>query len=209
MKNSRRIKKGREMDIKTFIKEKQWKKWKKDQWLIVFLVGVLLLVIALPTGSEKEAGQDDSKTMLQQDENTGETVNTSYEDQIEDRLEEILKNVDGVGQVQVMITLKDGGEMVVEKDTESSSQSVTGEEDGSETNQQESSETTVYENQTEEESPFVSKETKPEIEGVLVVAQGGGNATTAQNISEAVQALFDIEIHKIKIVKMNIQEGTN
>ena len=43
---------------------------------------------------------------------------------------------------------------------------------------------------------------------MLVVAQGGGNASVAENISDAVLALFDVEVHKIKIVKMSMQEGT-
>ncbi len=42
----------------------------------------------------------------------------------------------------------------------------------------------------------------PSVKGVVVSAQGGGNAKTAENISEAIQALFGIEAHKIKIVKM-------
>ena len=42
----------------------------------------------------------------------------------------------------------------------------------------------------------------PQVEGVAVSAEGGGNAKTVQNITEAIQALFGIEAHKIKIVKM-------
>ena len=49
--------------------------------------------------------------------------------------------------------------------------------------------------------PYVSKELTPEVEGVVVVADGGDNAVTVQNISEAVQALFGVEAHKIKIMK--------
>lgn len=41
----------------------------------------------------------------------------------------------------------------------------------------------------------------PEIEGVLVIAQGGENAVVVQNITEAIQALFGVEAHKIKIMK--------
>ena len=196
------------MDFKSFFKEKKWKTWKKDQWLIVFLAGVLLLVIAIPTGSNKD-DSDDTKKMLSQETNDSDKEEWSYETQLEERLEEILRHVEGVGQVQVMITLKDSGEALVEKDVESSSQ-TTDESDGTAgVKQQQSSESTVYENQSEDGKPFISKETAPEIEGVLVVAQGGGNAATAHNISEAIQALFNIEVHKIKIVKMNIQEGTN
>lgn len=198
------------MDIKGFIKEKRWKKWKKDQWLIVFLAGVLLLVIAIPTGSNKNEEDADAGAISKTTQKTEQSQDASYEDQLENRLEEILGRVDGVGQVQVMITLKDKGESVVEKDKESSYQTVKGDaETGTQTIEQQTSETTVYENQTEEGGPFVAKENAPEIEGVLVVAQGGDNAVTAQNISEAIQALFDIEVHKIKIVKMNMQEGTN
>ena len=41
----------------------------------------------------------------------------------------------------------------------------------------------------------------PEIEGVLVIAEGGENAVVIQNITEAIQALFGVEAHKIKIMK--------
>ena len=40
-----------------------------------------------------------------------------------------------------------------------------------------------------------------EVEGVVVIADGGDNAVVAQNITEAVQALFGVEAHKIKIMK--------
>lgn len=43
---------------------------------------------------------------------------------------------------------------------------------------------------------------KPKVKGSLVVAQGGGNASVDSNISQAVQALFDVEVHKITIAKM-------
>jgi stage III sporulation protein AG len=43
----------------------------------------------------------------------------------------------------------------------------------------------------------------PEIEGVAVIAQGGGNSEIKKEIVEAVQVLFDIKAHKIKVMKMN------
>ena len=47
----------------------------------------------------------------------------------------------------------------------------------------------------------MSKELSPKIEGVVVIADGGENAVVKENISSAVQALFDIEQHKIRIMK--------
>ena len=38
--------------------------------------------------------------------------------------------------------------------------------------------------------------------GITVVAQGGGNAVIQKNISDVLEALFHIEAHKIKVVKM-------
>ena len=43
--------------------------------------------------------------------------------------------------------------------------------------------------------------TEPEVEGVIVAAEGGNNAKTAADITDAVVALFGIEVHKIKVMK--------
>ena len=52
-------------------------------------------------------------------------------------------------------------------------------------------------------SPYVVKQIEPEIEGVLVAAQGGGDETVVNEITYAVQVLFDVPVHKIKVVKMS------
>ena len=41
-----------------------------------------------------------------------------------------------------------------------------------------------------------------EVTGVLIAAEGADNSVTKRNIQEAVMALFQIEAHKIKIMKM-------
>ena len=49
----------------------------------------------------------------------------------------------------------------------------------------------------------MGKEKLPTIEGIVVVAEGGGNATVVSQISKAAMALFPIEAHKIIVVKMS------
>ena len=44
------------------------------------------------------------------------------------------------------------------------------------------------------------------VSGVVVVAEGAGNATINARISDAVKALFSMDVHKISIVKMRSQE---
>lgn len=192
-------------DIIAKIKEKRPD---KTGWIILVLFGVLLLVITLPTG-EKLATKADTETETVK---TARQSSTQEETVQEKQLADILSGIEGVGKVRVMITYKDSGTQVVEKDTSSSANNTT-EEDNSggtrKTQESQNEETTVYNKSSSEGEPFVSKELTPEIEGVLVVAQGGGSAVVKQNISDAVLALFPVEAHKIVVVKMNLQEGGN
>ena len=54
---------------------------------------------------------------------------------------------------------------------------------------------------------FSSENTGQKVSGVVVVAEGAGNATVDARISAAVKALFSVDAHKISIVKMRSQEG--
>ena len=196
------------MEWNNIIAKIKEKKPDKTGWIILVLFGVLLLVITLPTG-EKLAAKADTETETTE---TTRQSSTQEETVQEKQLADILSGIEGVGKVRVMITYKDSGTQVVEKDTSSSANNTTEEDNSGGTRKAQESqneETTVYNKSSSEGEPFVSKELTPEIEGVLVVAQGGGSAVVKQNISNAVLALFPVEAHKIVVVKMNLQEGGN
>ena len=119
----------------------------------------------------------------------------SQAEELAERLEKVLSRVSGVGKTKVLVTLKSDGKRLVEKDS-------TTREDSSESRDQE--ENTVYEkNSSGQEKPYVSETMEPEVSGVLVVAEGGDDPVTVREITEAVQALFGIEAHKIKVMKMD------
>ena len=44
---------------------------------------------------------------------------------------------------------------------------------------------------------------RDEVEGVVVIASGAENALVVKNITSVVQALFDVETHKIMVMKGN------
>ena len=67
-------------------------------------------------------------------------------------------------------------------------------------------ETTVVYDTGDTRQPYVICRQMPKIEGVVVVAQGGGNAKTVTEISNAVMSLFPVEAHKVVVVKMSVQE---
>ena len=183
------------------------KKPKKEQLVVLLLFGVLLVVIALPT-TTGTTGADKKEADISGTQGAAgtDTATLTYEEQLEKRLSAILSQVAGAGRVEVMVTLESRGERIVEKDTPESRKSVeeTDSSGGSRTTDEQDwgEETVYYEDGSGGKSPYVVKELEPNIEGVLVLAEGGDSAVVKQELLEAVQALFPIEAHKVKIMKL-------
>ncbi len=190
------------MKMQDFMQKIKEKKLKRSDWLILVLAGILILIIALPTDTKEKKQAEEAKENISQENNTME----ASKDEIERKLEDILEKIDGAGDVKVMITYQDSGTQVVEKDKNTSENSLE-ESDRTggvrNTKEQQLQESTVYEEADAGNTPFVSKELLPKVEGILIVASGGDNQKVKQNISEAVLALFQVEAHRIKIVKMS------
>lgn len=204
-------------------KGKEWlkkQKFGKDTFIIILVSGILIFVILIPTGNKSSGKQQQSqqqlnKNYLSSEKNNSNSVNnvqkkkvpdSSYTDQLEQKLKTILEQMAGVGSVQIMITLSATTEEIVEKDfvtdynnsyeidAQGGTRTVTG---NSSTGQ------TVYIIDNEgNKIPYISKTLEPSISGVLVIAEGGGNDTVRKNITEIIQALFGVEVHKIAVVKM-------
>ncbi len=198
------------------LKKHETKKFiKKDYMVIMILSGILLLVIAIPTGDKKiskktEAKQDSQQESQTQEQQTGTSESQisreDYCEQMEQKLENLLTCVEGVGRVNVMITLQSTQEQVVEKDIPGSNSNVSESDSGGgsrSTSEVQNQENTVYTiDEDGNKIPYVIKTNLPTVQGVTVVAQGGGNAVVQKNISDIAQALFHIEADKIKVAKM-------
>lgn len=204
------------------------KKDKKRSLLILVLVGVLILVIAWPvsdggdaltenagnggtggeTGALSESGNNGSVALSNGGMPDSSQSLEEYITLLEERLTGILSNISGAGKVQVMITARATREKVVEKDvTQSASQVSESDSSGGTRVTEESSysETSLYTGAASGQdsgTPYVVKELVPEIEGVVVAAQGAGDEYVIDEITQAVSVLFDLPVHKIKVVKM-------
>ncbi len=193
-------------------------KWfQRDNLIILVLAGILLVVIALPTKDTKtqkvegSLGGTEDEGMLVSEIAGSEVSETPYDTlnqytrQLEEKLEETLADMRGVGKVKVMITLQASAEQVVEKD-EPISRNNTSESDGDGGNrtiyQIDSGQETIYVKQGTDQTPYVSKTILPKISGVLIVAEGAGTGSVSKSITEIAEALFDIEAHKIQVVPM-------
>lgn len=169
----------------------------KDQVMILVLAGILLLVIAIPV-KEEEKSEDPVQIVPP-------VVQASQKEQLEADLKQVLQKVSGVGAVEVMIALKSDGRRIVEKDTQISEekQGNGSAEEPLATQQKSSSENTVYQKGADgTENPYVIETIEPEITGVIVAAQGAKDPVIVTEITEAVMALFGLEAHKIKVMKM-------
>ena len=129
--------------------------------MILLLLGLLLMVIALPVSDKKT--NTSQNTVLQNGIFAGGNSNETDAERsvLEGKLEDLLSQVEGVGKVRVVL--------------------MTGE--------------------AEDGKSFYSSG-KEKVTGVLIAAQGADNSVVSRNIVEGVMALFQIEAHKIKIVKM-------
>lgn len=193
-----------------FLQEKT-KNLKKGDWIALALTGVLLLVVALPAPSAGSAKKEKSSMHVAENktEENQEDYQREYASVLEKELEEALERMEGVGKVKVMITLADSGEAIVEKDKKMQTDEVTEQDTSGEkrTTKEEKTEwETVYTKTGDGTYPYIEKEVCPKIEGVLVVAQGGDKKTVVRDISDIVMALFHVEAHKIKVVKMSSME---
>lgn len=199
------------------------KKLRKDQLLVMILSGILLCVIALPVKEKDSASSGDKsgisdrsfvtmeKSSQVQEEpdsvlQSGEADAPSYTVYWEEKLTRSLSRIEGAGEVEVLITLKESEERVLEKDVpeQVSETAETDAEGGSRTiSERRQEEATVYTvNEAGQNVPYVSKVIQPVIEGVVVIAQGGDSEIVKQNIIETIQVLFGIEANKIRVVKM-------
>ena len=181
------------------------KKVKREQWIVCGLAGLLLLVIATPV-KKTDSGENSDEKADRLDIAGVEQQVTDIRREYEQQLTETLSQVEGVGEVKVTVTMESTGKKIVEKDNPQDEQTSSQKDsEGSESNTQSSStqETTVYaETEDGSQTPYISSETYPEIRGVLVVAKGGGDPVIVQQIQEAVMALFHVDAHKIKVLKM-------
>jgi hypothetical protein len=159
--------------------------------IFAFVLGLFLLLTARSPKKKLDI-KTDSNIQL----------NNSYEKDLEVRLENLLSQVSGVGNVKVMITLSHSKEIVIAQDT-NSSLSTTKEIDKSgavkETCDKKSESKKII---VDGKNPLVLKEIEPKIEGIIIIAQGAGNIYIKSDLIKSAQTILNVEAHKIQVMKM-------
>lgn len=162
----------------------------------------------LGTWAENGSGSGQPGTWAGNDPQAGQPVSASgglsYEEQLERRIQELLKHVDGVGKVDVMVVLKASAQKVIHTDG-NTTYSLTEETDSSgnrrRSESREETRDTVQSSVGGQNTPVIEKEICPEISGIIISASGGGSPSVCAEISGAMEALFGLPPHKIKVLK--------
>ena len=142
------------------------------------LAGLLLLALSewLPERSQTSQPQQAAPAPAAQQD---------YAARLEDQLETLIAQVDGVGRAEVMVTLAQGEQSVYATDQETS-------QDGS------SRSSHVL---TGDEGLVETVQT-PRVLGVAVVCEGGGSAAVQNRVSALVQSLTGVGANHITVAKM-------
>lgn len=166
--------------------------------IVLVVLALILLVFSFPETNRSKGQKKSSKSDQVQSE---QKEASDYEAELEKRLIRLLSKVDGVGKVSVMITLKAGAEQVVDKDSNVSSEEQSEEKKSSTAGSRED-QTVLLEDESGSQSPYVVKEIKPEVAGVVVICEGGDDPKVVSEIVASSEVLFSISAHKIKVMKM-------
>jgi len=162
-----------------------------NKYKYVLLVAVIGAVLLLWPGSKTENSTPAENGPSCGGENLAET---------EAAMEKILEKINGVGRVDVMLTLQSGSELVLA-------------EEGSLRYSGDSKTPDSYErtNQpiTDSGGVVVTQERYPQYRGALVVCDGGGSDTVRLQIINAVSALTGLGADRIAVVKWGTAEPSS
>lgn len=142
--------------------------------MLMLVVGVVLLI--LPTG-DGETGEIATLDTGQ----TGTTDTAEAVETLEERLSQVLSQIAGAGETQVILTLEDDGERVLAQDSSGES----------------STNVVLSQGGTEEVVAILTG--APTFRGALVVCQGGDSPQVRLSITTAIAALTGLSSDKIAI----------
>lgn len=167
---------------------------------IIIACGVIILAGSFFDGGNNDKGATDEVSSSGGDQITEDealNIMNTYAARQEKKLKKILESMDGVGDVNVMVTLASSEEKIALKDTERGENKGKDMSDISEKNEN------VIIRNNGDESPYVVSVTSPKIAGVAIVCEGADGGKKDSEIIDMVGALFGIESHKIKVTKMD------
>lgn len=174
-------------------------KEKRIENLFFLLIVLVITLIVINKILDKEETVDYENQV-------GVELASSYEqtekDNLENKLENILSKIDGVGTVSVLITYSESKSYVPIYNVNSSQSKI---EENDTSGVTKTTETINEEKEVIKDASsniITEKVVMPKIEGAIIIAKGASDATVKGNIISAVEAVTGIATHKIQVYEM-------
>lgn len=184
---------------------------------LVFLVIILIITVVIinyvwsgekssnkkvtNSAGKQLATTNNNQTLVSSQNSNTESIS------LEEKLEDILSKIEGVGSVKVFINYSESSETVAMYN-ENSKTSTTEETDKSggtrKVEQTDSQKEVIYQEQNGTKTPIVQKTVEPKIEGAIITAKGAGDINVKTSIIQAVEAATGLATHKIQVFTMSV-----
>ena len=185
---------------------------KKIENLVFFIVILIITIVIInyvwngKKSSNKTITNTTGKQLAtMQSSKNNDSGNDTTSNSLEQRLESILSQIQGVGAVQVLINYSESSETIAMYN-ENSKTSTTEETDTSggvrKIEETDTQKEIVYQEDNGDKTPIIRKTTQPKIEGAIITAKGASNASVKSNIIQAVEAVTGLATHKIQVFEM-------
>lgn len=184
---------------------------KKIENLVFFIVLLIITIVVINViwNGNKITNKEDNTvaskklaSLTEQNTKQNEIQTVS----LEEKLENILSKIQGVGNVEVCINYSESSE-VIAMYNENSKVSNTEETDTSggirKIQETDTQKDIIYKEENGEKTPITQKVVQPKIEGAIITAKGANDMTTKTNIIQAVEAATGLATHKIQVFEMN------
>lgn len=174
---------------------------KKTENLVVILIILIVTVIAINMIWKDEDKNENTYNINTVTKKTLAVENNKVvgeRNSLEEKLEYILSNINGVGNVDVLITYNETEE-IIPVYNKTDKKSITNETDSSggirTIEESDSQQEVIYQN----DEIIVQKTVSPKIEGAIITATGANDISVKTNIIQAVEAATGLATHKIQV----------
>ena len=164
---------------------------------IILIIGIILIIIADIFIKEKKGVNQNLK--LENEVKNPTNTETDYGTVLENKLEDVLSQLKGVGSVKVMITLEDTIEKIPAFNTTKNNETTNELDSQGGTREIIREDTTIQVVTGSEGSLMVLKEIKPTIKGVIVIAEGAEDLEVKERLYEAVKTVLGISGSKVEV----------
>ncbi len=169
----------------------------KRNYIIVLFGIVVILTIAFSNCSSEEKSETEitNSQVFNYDE---------YSQLLEEKVEKIVENIEGAGKCSVMITLEKTEEYVffTEEKISTNTEEETGQDKVKQTIESDKEiKAGVVENRNNGNEVLITTTIMPQVGGVVVICEGGGNVLVQERVTNAVATALNISYNKVFVTK--------